>query len=272
MNAIDDKAAESADAAGSSASMDEPAVSGGAPNEHKAPLSHSVGPVILFFLLGLAASLVVGWGVFPKLLYSQKQQPINFNHILHVEAVSDGCESCHFFRDDGSFSGIPKLEQCTGCHDEQQGQSDDEKMFVSEYVAKGLEVPWLVYARQPDCVFFSHAAHVKIGKMECAVCHGPIGESERSRVYEENRITGYSRDIWGANLAGLKKNSWDRMKMDDCAQCHAEQMDASESEPVKSALGRLFTNVVSIPFPDSTRTGRKSSVQTEREACFVCHK
>ena len=114
MNAIDDKATEAAEAASGSASMDEPAVSGGAPNEPQAPLSHSVGPVILFFLLGLAASLVVGWGVFPKLLYSQKQQPFNFNHVLHVELVSDGCESCHFFRDDGSFSGIPKLEQCTG--------------------------------------------------------------------------------------------------------------------------------------------------------------
>jgi len=73
-------------------------------------------------------------------------------------------------------------------------------------------------------------------------------------------------------MAGLKKNSWDRMKMDDCAQCHADQMVGSESEPVQSALGRLFTNVVNIPFPESTQTGRKSSVQTDREACFVCHK
>jgi hypothetical protein len=277
MNTIDDKATEAAEAAsgGESASMDEPgddAVSSGVRKEQKAPLSQSVGPVILFFLFGLAASLVVGWGVFPKLLYSQKKQPFNFNHALHVEMVDAGCESCHFFREDGSYSGVPKLEQCTGCHEELQGESDDEKTFVAEYVSKGVEVPWLVYSRQPDCVFFSHGAHVKMAKMECSTCHGPIGESEQSRVYEENRITGYSRDIWGKNIARLKKNSWDRMKMDDCAECHADQMVVSESEPVKSSLGRLFTNVVSIPFPNSTKTGRKSSVQTEREACFVCHK
>jgi len=194
MNTIDDKATEATGKAsgGGSASMDDPAsglVSSGAPKEHQASLSQSAGPVILFFLLGLAASLVVGWGVFPKLLYSQKQQPFNFNHALHVGVVNDGCESCHFFREDGSFSGVPKLEQCTGCHEEPQGESADEKTVVSGYVARGVEVPWLVYSRQPDCVFFSHAAHVKMAKMECAACHGPIGESEKLRVYEENRIT-----------------------------------------------------------------------------------
>jgi hypothetical protein len=108
--------------------------------------------------------------------------------------------------------------------------------------------------------------------MECATCHGPVGESEESRVYEENRITGYSRDIWGKNIAGFNKNGWDRMKMDDCAKCHANVVDMSEREKASSSLSKLFTNAVNILFPDSTKTGRKSSVQTEKEACFVCHK
>ncbi|MCG8568428.1 MAG: hypothetical protein MI747_25440 [Desulfobacterales bacterium] len=59
--------------------------------------------------------------------------------------------------------------------------------------------------------------------MNCKTCHGPIGESTTSRPYEENRITGYSRDIWGKNIWGIKKHSWDRMKMDDCAVCHKEE-------------------------------------------------
>lgn len=237
-----------------------------------ASASKSIGPVILFFLIGFAASLVVGWVIFPKLLYSQKKQPIDFNHVIHMEAVDAGCESCHFFREDGSFSGVPKLEQCEGCHSEQIGESDNEAKFVQNYVSKGIEVPWLIYSRQPDCVFFSHAAHIKMAKMDCATCHGPMGEAENLRVYEENRITGYSRDIWGKNIAGLKKNTWDRMKMDDCAECHADQTDISKKEKGTSALSRLFTNIVNIPFPSSTKTGKKSSVQTQKEACFVCHK
>jgi len=201
------------------------------------------GYIILFFIIGFAASMVLGWVIFPKLLYSQKQQPFSFNHALHVEEVDEGCESCHFFRDDGSFSGIPKLAQCIDCHEEPMGETEDEAVFVEQYVAKDREVPWLVYSRQPDCVFFSHAAHVVGAEMECVTCHGHIGESESSRPYEYNRVTMYSRDIWGKNIAGIKKNSWDRMKMDDCAACHKE-------------AGLIHT----------------SSVQTERDACFVCHK
>ncbi|MEZ4527169.1 MAG: menaquinone reductase multiheme cytochrome c subunit QrcA [Desulfobacterales bacterium] len=204
--------------------------------------SGSGGFAILFFIVGLAASLIVGWVIFPKLLYSQKKQPFDFNHALHNELVDNGCESCHFFREDGSYAGVPTLEQCAGCHEDVQGETEDEAIFVNEYVKNGREVPWLVYSRQPDCVFFSHAAHVKSGGMDCKTCHGPIGESESLKPYEENRITGYSRDIWGKNIAGFKKNTWDRMKMDDCSECHVK-------------LGV-----------------KQNSVQTEKGACFVCHK
>ena len=53
------------------------------------------GPITLFFMLGLVASLVLGWVIFPQLLYSQKEQPVQFNHALHNELVDEGCESCH---------------------------------------------------------------------------------------------------------------------------------------------------------------------------------
>jgi len=199
------------------------------------------GAITLFFILGLVASLVVGWVVFPKLLYSQKKQPVDFSHALHNDLVDDGCQSCHFFREDGTYSGVPKLAQCIDCHEDVNGEDPEEEKFVTEYVAKDREVPWLIYSRQPDCVFFSHAAHVISGQMDCVTCHGHIGESTSLKVYEENRITGYSRDIWGKNIAGIKRNSWDRMKMDDCADCHREN------------------NV------------NQNSVQTQRGGCFVCH-
>ena len=199
------------------------------------------GPIILFFILGLIASLLVGWVAFPTLLYSQKKQPIDFNHALHNGLVDNGCESCHFFREDGSYAGAPKLAQCIECHEEANSEDPEEIRFVEEYVKKEREVPWLVYSRQPPCVFFSHAAHVKAAGMDCVTCHGHIGESETLKVYEENRITGISRDIWGRNIAGIKRNSWDRMKMDDCADCHAQARMSG------------------------------GSVQTQRDGCLVCH-
>ena len=230
------------------------------------------GPIILFFILGLFASLIVGWIIFPKLLYSQKKQPIDFNHAFHVAEVENGCESCHFFRKDGTFSGAPKLEQCIDCHEEILGVDPDEIKFHEEYVSKEREVPWLIYSKQPDCVFFSHAAHIKGANMDCVTCHGHIGESESLKVYEENRITGYSRDIWGKSIGGFKKNTWDRMKMDDCADCHQKNSAKIEKTGIKTPTKRLVDHVIEVVSPGSSISVKGDSVQTERDACFVCHK
>ena len=182
-----------------------------------------LGLGVLFFLIAFVVVFLSGWLLFPKLLYSKKEQPFNFNHDLHTSELGS-CDACHYLREDGSFSGIPKLDSCTECHEEEPlGETEDELIFCEEYVANEKEVPWLVYSKQPDCVFFSHAAHTEGAGMDCQTCHGNIGESEVSRPYEENRLTGYSRDIWGKNIWGIKKHSWDRMKMDDCAECHKEE-------------------------------------------------
>ena len=201
---------------------------------------------LVYFLAGLIPALIIGWVLFPLVLYSAQPQPLHFSHAVHTDPdIIEGdteletCLYCHKFRDDGTFVGLPRLETCMDCHDDPEypmGESPDEEKFLAEYVAHEKEIPWLVYSRQPDCVYFSHVAHVMMGEIECRTCHGDHGTSEELPVYKKNRLTGYSINIWGKNIAGLKKNSWDRMKMDDCADCHT-----------------------------------KSGVP-ENNACFVCHK
>ena len=203
----------------------------------------------IFFLAGLIPSLILGWIIFPMVLYSKQPQPINFSHVLHMDPEKvDGIEGdtdlekclfCHAFRDDGSFTGIPRLEKCMECHDDPEsplGEDPEEQKFLTEYVAQEKEIPWLAYFRQPDCVYFSHIAHVKMGNQDCRTCHGDHAKTDRLPVYQQNRLTGYSINIWGKNIAGWKTNSWDRMKMDDCAECH-------------------------------TKKGNENN-----NACFVCHK
>jgi menaquinone reductase, multiheme cytochrome c subunit len=203
---------------------------------------------LLYFISGLAAALLIGWVLFPILLYSREDQPFNFSHAVHTDPdMIDGmdgkteaerCSLCHSFRSDGTFTGIPELSKCLECHDPESplGESNDEKLFLKQYAAADKEIPWHQYYRQPDNVYFSHIAHVNNGKVECSTCHGDHGKSKTMPVYEKNRISGYSIDIWGRNISGLKTNTWDRMKMDNCAECHA-------------------------------KTGHK-----ENNECFVCHK
>jgi len=199
------------------------------------------------FLAGFIGALILGIYIFPMLLYSSQPQPMNFNHMLHLnedigiegDTDTERCLYCHEFRSDGTFVGIPRLDKCMECHDDPEsplGETDAEAEFLNKYVAEGKEIPWLSYSRQPVCVYFSHIAHVQMGEIECATCHGPHAETEVLKARKVNRISTYPISIWGENIYGWKTSTWDRMKMDDCAECH-------------SAMGH-----------------------EEDNACFVCHK
>lgn len=174
------------------------------------------------FVGGFIVFLALGFWVTPAILYAEKPQPFQFSHDLHLKQVADGCKTCHTFRKDGSYTGIPDTQVCLDCHSEEPlGKTPEEKVFVTQYLIPKKPVPWKVYSKQPDCVFFSHAAHVLNAEQECTTCHGAHGTSKKLRIYEENRLSGYSRDIWGWSMVPLGGPP-DRMKMDDCAQCHRE--------------------------------------------------
>ena len=192
---------------------------------------------LVYFLAGLLPSLLIGWILFPMALYSKQMQPVNFSHLIRLDPEVDDtikgdteqerCYYCHAFRDDGTFVGIPKLETCiTGCHDDPEfplGETPGEEKLMREYVAIEKEIPWLVYTRQPDNVYFSHIAMVIMGEMACETCHGDHAKTDQLPIYRKNRLSGYSINIWGKNITGFKINTWDRMKMDDCADCHTEK-------------------------------------------------
>jgi hypothetical protein len=177
----------------------------------------------LVFAFGLAVALMVGWVGFPRVLYVQQHQPVDFLHKTHAEksGVTD-CSECHVLRDDGSFAGLPPMEKCAGCHSDRIGDSKAEATLVNTYIKPGHETPWLVYSRQPANVWFSHAIHVKRAGLACSECHSTYGETDQVKVYELNRISGYSRDIWGHSMSRLRRAPHEGMKMSDCEDCHRQ--------------------------------------------------
>ncbi|MGE4297061.1 MAG: menaquinone reductase multiheme cytochrome c subunit QrcA [Desulfovibrionaceae bacterium] len=172
------------------------------------------------FVVGIVAALILGWWVFPNMLFSEKIQPIRFSHKVHMDGAGMACDDCHSYREDGSFAGLPKLAQCAECHEEAQGEDPEELRFIEDYVHTGKEVDWKVYQYQPDNVFFSHAAHNKAvcgqchsdfeesPKALCNNCHPDVAESDAPPVFKENKLTGYSSMT---------------MKMWQCEQCHANE-------------------------------------------------
>jgi menaquinone reductase, multiheme cytochrome c subunit len=157
------------------------------------------------FLAGVLTALGAGWAGFPRLIYRTVPQPVNFSHKVHAEKAGSKCEDCHALRSDGTFAGIPALEKCAGCHAAPMGTTPAEKAFLEEYVTPGREPRWGDYARQPENVFFSHAAHIRNGKVKCEDCHGAMGASDTLPPYRQDRVSGYSSQT---------------MSMDACIDCH----------------------------------------------------
>lgn len=174
------------------------------------------------FILGLVLALVFGWWVFPSVMYSEKQQPVAFKHSTHVDDQGLACGDCHYFREDGSWAGIPGTEQCATCHGDVIGGSLAEENYVGNYVVPNKEVPWLLHQYQPDNVFFSHAAHMA---KSCAVCHSEYDPEDPD--YDENAFCATchpsTKDLNGQpvlknRLTGYSKTT---MKMWQCERCHA---------------------------------------------------
>ena len=175
----------------------------------------------ILFSAGVLCSLAAGWIGLPYALYERKAQPVNFSHKVHTgDKGGMKCEDCHALRDDGLFAGIPAMEKCSGCHTAPLGDTPAEKQFVKDFVTPNRSIQWAVYARQPQNVYFPHAPHVKLAKLKCEECHGPHGTTDTLRPYQEDRITGYSRDLWGRTTQRVAFKTERGMRMDDCIDCH----------------------------------------------------
>ncbi len=174
------------------------------------------------FVLGLVVALTFGWWVFPDLLFSKREDPFFFSHKVHVEDQGMACSDCHSLREDGSWSGIPRTEDCASCHADVVGETKDEAIFVRDYVQAGKEVKWQLHQTQPDNVFFSHAAHsLKVcgechpdwteeGKEKelCALCHPTVEQLDQKLANKVNVLSGYNQQT---------------MKMWRCEECHANE-------------------------------------------------
>ena len=163
----------------------------------------------LSFGCGLLLALGAGWIGFPRALYERHAQPLEFRHKTHAEkSGSAECSGCHSVQPDGVFTGIPRVEACATCHAEPMGTTPAEATLVKAYVKTGRDTPWLVSARQPANVRFSHAIHTKRAGLACKTCHATDGASDQMRGYEQDRISGYSGRV---------------MTMSECEDCHRAQ-------------------------------------------------
>jgi c(7)-type cytochrome triheme protein len=110
---------------------------------------------------------------------SAPDQPLPFDHSLHTSIELDSgklaCTDCHAGAEKATHAGLPALTTCMRCHMRPQGDppSADERR-VRQAFAEGGAFAWIQVTRNPGHVHFSHAAHVTVGHLECAECHGDV--------------------------------------------------------------------------------------------------
>lgn len=136
-------------------------------------------------------------------------QPIAFDHARHAEEEL-GCLDCHKTAESSPHAGLPRIAACLLCHSEAKGQHPDEPR-VREYAERKAEIPWVQVNRLPGHVYFSHAMHVKLAKMECAECHGDMAKASAPPATSQIEHLSMSRCMECHEQLGATN---------DCLACH----------------------------------------------------
>ncbi len=128
--------------------------------------------ILLFVFLGL---FLVGckfqYGIGYNKGY-QPEQPIPFDHSLHVGTHNIQCQYCHNQVERSTHSNIPALQTCMNCHNQVKTDSPYITKLREAYDAGG-SVEWVKVHMLPDHVRFNHSAHLNKG-VSCQTCHGEI--------------------------------------------------------------------------------------------------
>jgi len=145
------------------------------------------------YILGIIFLVALAWQA--KLLYDagtslgrqenyEPDQPIKFSHVVHVSDNQIDCQYCHTTVAHSKHAGIPDVNICWNCHilvSEGTHSGRHQINKVVEAWESETPIQWTKVYNLQDHVFFSHAQHVKVGKVECATCHGAIEEMDRVR-------------------------------------------------------------------------------------------
>ena len=153
-----------------------------------------VTTVILGFAVGWIIA-VLALAAYARSNPKAIEQPVAFNHRMHVEDLDLACLDCHEYYEEEVFSGFPSSETCAMCHEEAQGDSPAEAKLVG-MLTSGEPIAWRSLYLQPSHVFYSHRRHVVVAAIECDRCHDAIAATE------------------------VPPSTASVLTMDDCLDCH----------------------------------------------------
>jgi hypothetical protein len=144
-------------------------------------------------------------------------QPVPFSHAIHAGENKIACQYCHYASEQGKHAGIPPTELCLNCHNHIRKDSPNIQK-IKEHVETQKPLEWVKVNHYPDFAYFNHAQHVRVGKVACQECHGPVQQMTRLKQ-EKNLSMGMCIDCHRKNEIA-PPNDHKSKKGGDCASCH----------------------------------------------------
>ena len=197
----------------------------------------------------------------------QPEQPIFYSHKIHAGVNQISCLYCHGGAWESKQASVPSLNVCMNCHlainsfsgpklfredgKEVDGTAEIQKLYSytgydpnsGKYTQPAKPIEWIKIHNLPDHVFFSHAQHVRAGKVQCQTCHGPITEMNEVRQFAE-------------------------LSMGWCINCHrTTKVDFPDS----AGTGNKFYSIYE-KFHNELKSGQMDSVTVEKIGGLECQK
>ncbi|MFT3826031.1 MAG: c-type cytochrome [Chitinophagaceae bacterium] len=197
----------------------------------------------------------------------QPVQPIFFSHKVHPGTNQINCLYCHGGAWESKQASIPSLNVCMNCHlaineytgeklyredgSEVDGTAEIHKLYDAvgydltkkQYTGEAKGVQWVKIHNLPDHVFFSHAQHVRAGKVQCQTCHGEI--TNMNEVYQ-----------------------FAELSMGWCVNCHREtKVDFNDDK----GNGNKFYSIYA-KYHDEIKAGKRDSVTVKDIGGLDCQK
>lgn len=129
---------------------------------------------IIYIILFIGCTLAGFYFFNREPMQSSESVVVLFSHYVHTKQHKIKCKNCHQGIEKQARAEIPNIETCSMCHSKIINPSSEREKQIYNYVKNNKLIPWQNYFVVPDYVYFSHQRHVKLGKLDCELCHGDM--------------------------------------------------------------------------------------------------
>ncbi len=200
-------------------------------------------------------------------------QPIPFDHEIHVKQLGLDCRHCHSFVEKSGHANVPTANTCANCHEKGGIQSDSprlEPLFAA--LESGEPIKWVRIHKSPDYVFFDHSAHLGRG-ISCVECHGNV--DDMSVVY-------HAKDLSMGMCIECHRNPEDALRpLEQVFNLKYEAVDYLKKNPsaAEQVSSYMADNDLKLDTSDKADAQKAMGLMLKdhwkiqpKESCFTCHR